>query len=351
MRQLGWTPFHLGPRFHLIFMTIHTGNRFNIQRCWLSFCMIAIFAGGRSVVADDPVGSDSTAESTVQRMTYDSPQTQRWKIGVVIQTRSPCTNAVATFPIPTNWPEQEVELVTQTVDPLLRNWSIRELPAGAKQVVVRAARLPAGTTAELTFEFEIRRSRILPTDITDDLVSPTRLPRTMKMFTGNSPMIDTSNGQIKKLHRELEANRSATDWDYIEQIYDHVRDHVEYVEGPIRRASDALKTGTGDCEDMTSLFIALCRNARIASRMVWVPGHCYPEFYLEDPDGNGFWFPCQVAGTRQFGRMDDYRPVLQKGDQFKLPESRTRVRYIAEFFRCDVRGKGKPKPTFIREQL
>ena len=102
---------------------------------------------------------------------------------------------------------------------------------------------------------------------------------------------------------------------------------------------------------MTSLFVALCRNARVPARMVWIPEHCYPEFYLEDADGNGHWFPCQAAGTRQFGRMDEYRPVLQKGDRFKVPEKRAPMRYVSEFFKCDKKGKGDPRPNFIREMI
>jgi hypothetical protein len=102
---------------------------------------------------------------------------------------------------------------------------------------------------------------------------------------------------------------------------------------------------------MTSLFVALCRNARIPARMVWIPDHCYPEFYLEDGEGKGHWFPCQAAGTRQFGRMDEYRPVLQKGDRFKVPEKRQPQRYVAEFFKCDRTVKRDPRPEFIREML
>ncbi len=119
----------------------------------------------------------------------------------------------------------------------------------------------------------------------------------------------------------------------------------------MKNASQALEDGTGDCEEMTSLFVALCRNLDIPARMVWIPDHCYPEFYLQDADGNGHWYPCQAAGTRQFGRMDETRPVLQKGDRFNVPEKKAPVRYVSEFFRCSRRGNGEPKPTFIRERL
>ena len=109
---------------------------------------------------------------------------------------------------------------------------------------------------------------------------------------------------------------------------------------PLRGAIAAIKDGTGDCEDMTSLFIALCRASNIPSRTVWVQGHCYPEFYLEDDKGEGHWFPCQAAGS-----------VLQKGDNFKpLNGKGERQRYLAEFLTGADSG-GKPRITPIRELL
>jgi hypothetical protein len=49
--------------------------------------------------------------------------------------------------------------------------------------------------------------------------------------------------------------------------------------------------------------------------------------------------------------MDEYRPVLQKGDRFKVPESRTPMRYVSEFFKCDKNGKSNPNPNFVRELI
>jgi hypothetical protein len=70
---------------------------------------------------------------------------------------------------------------------------------------------------------------------------------------------------------------------------------------------------------MTALFIAICRARGIPARAVWIPQHTYPEFYLEDGQGNGHWFPCQVAGPYEFGGMTEAFPILQKGDNFKIP--------------------------------
>jgi hypothetical protein len=249
------------------------------------------------------------------------------------------------------WPEQTVVVTGKTIDPAVSNWEVRDLPGGARQVVVHMARVPAGATVNAIFHFQIDRARIVGPDQTEDLVIPARPDRELRMFMGNSPFIDTSNSRIRNASREIAAMEAETDWQRVEQIYDYVREHVAYVEGSLKNASDALKDGQGDCEEMTSLFVALCRNARIPARMVWIPDHCYPEFYLEDAQGQGYWFPCQAAGTRQFGRMDEYRPVLQKGDRFKVPEKKVPVRYVSEFFRCDRKGKGDPRPSFVREQL
>jgi hypothetical protein len=312
---------------------------------------------GSSDPSDNPEVDAATGEKDAaetapsSRIAYDSPQAQFWLVGLVLKTPVTCANVLATFVVPMEWPEQQVVLTGQNVDPLVSHWEVRNLPGGARQVVVRMARVPAGATVNATFNFQIDRARILGPEQTDDLVIPTRPSRVLRMFLGNSPYIDASNSRIRNASRELAAMEAENDWQRVEQIYDYVRDHVEYVEGTLKNASVALRDGSGDCEEMTSLFVALCRNAKIPARMVWIPDHCYPEFYLEDAEGNGFWFPCQAAGTRQFGRMDEYRPVLQKGDRFKLPESKVPVRYVAEFFQCDRKGKSDPNPIFVREQI
>ena len=291
----------------------------------------------------------TASASTDARITYEAPKTQQWRVGLVLETSVTCTNVFATFPVPMNWPEQEVTVVSKNIDRRVRNWEVRDVAKGAKQVVLQIPRVLAGSTAEVTLNLSIERSRIMPPSQTDDLVIPKRIGRELRVYTGPSPYIDTSHPRIKAVTKELAADQPDQAWQRVEQIYDWVRDNVRYVEGDLKNASMALKDGKGDCEEMTSLVVALCRNAKVPARMVWVEGHCYPEFYLEDGDGKGYWFPCQAAGTRQFGRMDEYRPVIQKGDRFKVPEKRTPVRYVAEFFKCERKGNGKPRPKFIRK--
>jgi hypothetical protein len=300
------------------------------------------------------LGSDPSlplGQTFAQGLNYQEQPTTQWRIGLVLTTPVTCTNVVATFPIPTDWPEQTVTVRNQKIDSYITQWKVRELGGGTKQVLVQMARVPSGATAEITLEVDIQRSRILPPEDTSSLVIPRKVPRELKLYTGNSPFIDASHRSIRAAAKEIADMEAENDWRRVELAYDYVRDKVQYVEGDLMNASQALKEGKGDCEEMTSLFVAICRNLRIPARVVWIPHHCYPEFYLEDAAGNGTWFPCQAAGTRQFGRMDETRPVLQKGDRFKIPEKKAPVRYVSEFFRCDRQGNGTPNPTFIRERL
>jgi transglutaminase-like putative cysteine protease len=297
-------------------------------------------------------GEAATATDADWRLTYDNPQKQLWRIGLRLDTSGvACNDVHATFPIPMAWPEQAVRLVGQEIDSRVDRWSVRDLPGGARQVVLSMPRVAAGATPEVMFELEVTRSRILGPHSSDDLMVPARADAKLKIYLGTSPYIDSTDARIRSAARDLAGQGHANAWSHVEAIYDWVREKVEYVEGDIKNASQALRDGKGDCEELTSLFVAMCRASKIPARMVWIPDHCYPEFYLEDAEESGTWFPCQAAGTRQFGSMDEYRPVLQKGDRFKVPEKRQPVRYVAEFFQCVPAGRRQPRPIFVREVL
>ena len=93
-----------------------------------------------------------------------------------------------------------------------------------------------------------------------------------------------------------------------------------------RVACKQLDDGVGDCEELSSLFIAICRAAGVPARAVWIPGHTYPEFYLVDEQGEGHWYPCQIAGAgHDFGRMPESKPILQKGDRFRIVRGPVRL--------------------------
>ena len=281
-------------------------------------------------------------------------QAQRWKAGLVISAPSgPCMGIVGTAPVPGDWPEQMVKIVGEEITPGIRVTYGTVLDS-VKQMRIEIPYLPAGQEAQALVTFEVRRSSQLAPEDTDVYQVPEarRIERSVRPYLAPSPAIESNNNRIKSLAREVLAD-GPKGWRRVEAIYDWVRDNVEYDQslaaGEVRGAVAALTTKKGDCEDMSSLFIALCRADGIPARTVWIPEHCYPEFYLVDAEGKGHWFPCQVSGTRAFGEMPDHRPVLQKGDNFRRPENpRERVRYLSEYL--TAKG-GQPKVQFVREHL
>lgn len=273
-----------------------------------------------------------------------------WRAGMTVTAvGGACRGIVGYAPIPTDWPEQQVKIVEEDVSPTAR-LTYRTVQGSVKQMVVKIANLAAGREAKALVKLEITRYSQLPPDETDIYVLPNvkKLSRTMRIYLGPSPYIESRHPKIRALAKEVGADKEKA-WEKVEAIYDWAREKVEYRNGPLKGALAALRDGTGDCEEITSLFIALCRANNIPARTVWVPGHCYPEFYLEDDQGKGHWFPCQAAGARAFGGIPEHRPILQKGDNFRLPDDRRkRVRYLPERL-TGVPSAGKPRVKFVRE--
>lgn len=144
-----------------------------------------------------------------------------------------------------------------------------------------------------------------------------------------------------------------TDWQKVEAIYDYVQGRVKYEEGAQdKSALEALQQGKADCHGIAALFVAMCRTAEVPARMVWVDGHQYAEFYLEEAEGQGYWFPVQSAGSRSFGEMPVPKVILQKGDNFRVPERRReRLRYASDYTLLLAEPQFKPTVRYIREQL
>ncbi len=226
-------------------------------------------------------------------------QVTRWRVGVEVMASSgPCLGGTGYISVPGDWPEQEVSVVEEDVSPEIKiHYST--LAGGVKLMHVKLGRLSAGQKAKALVTFEVRRSTLLPPEETDEFVLPDvkKLPPELRLYLAPSPLIESRNPKIRELAKQVGADKKKA-WEKVEAIYDWVRAKVKYKNGAIKGALAALKDGTGDCEELTSLFIAICRAEDIPARTVWVPGHCYPEFYLCDGSGKGFWFPCQAAGTR-----------------------------------------------------
>jgi len=259
---------------------------------------------------------------------------------------------VATAPVPGDWPEQVVRVVKEDLSPGAR-LDFKMVAGSVKQMIVTFPHIPAGEEAKAIVTIEIRRSTILPPDHTDQykFADARKLLPGIKQYLAPSPFNECRHPKVIAQAKKI-APEEKKAWDKVEAVYDWTREHVKYENGPLRGALFALNEGRGDCEEITCLFIALCRALDIPARTVHVPDHCYPEFYLvEKVDGKkkGHWFPCQSAGSKAFGGIPETRPILEKGDNFPNPQNRREhCHYLPE----SVTGAGgKPIVKFIRQLL
>jgi hypothetical protein len=281
----------------------------------------------------------------------DKQLTQRWQVGAVIQAvGGPCWGLIGTVPVPTEWPEQQVRIVDEDVSQFASRVNYRDL-GSIRQMVFSIRQLPAGETANVLITFEVTKNSVLAPENPERLLIPRNAPRDLGVYLGASPQVEVRHPSIRSKVKEI-VNDEQTAWKQVEAIYDWVRDNVKYQNGRDKGAVAALRDGTGNKHDLASLFIALCRANKVPARTVWVPDHCYAEFYLMDQQGKGHWFPCQVAGTRDFGSMPDHRPILQKGENIKVPEKPEPQRFVAEFLTGrGGRGAGQPQVKFVRKLL
>src|SRR5205085_875690 len=85
--------------------------------------------------------------------------------------------------------------------------------------------------------------------------SSKKLPKAIRTYLGPSPMIESNNGKIKALAKDLakqSADKSA--WEQVETIYQWVRENLKHEDGKVQGAASALKTRTAEHEDLTALF-------------------------------------------------------------------------------------------------
>ncbi len=318
-------------------------------RKWIMACLewgvLALLAG--SAAAQAPSGNATLPD--LQPVPSANEATLEYEFGVTVQAGPlPCRGLVLALPVPMDWPEEQtVKILQKQIQGPLRRERFRTLQAGVRQWVLQLGSLRPGQQVQARLVVQVhRRQRPLP-EQPRRWKRPATPSRQLRQYLGKSPQIETTHPRIKRLSQEL-ALGTKSDWDLAQRYYDWVREKITYRQGPLKGALKALEDGSGDCEEMTSLFVALCRAAGIPARSVWVPGHSYAEFYLEDPQGQGRWFPCQLAGTRAFGTLWEPRPVLQKGDRFRVPELRKTVRYVSEYAYAT---RGRPQVQFFRRRL
>ncbi len=279
----------------------------------------------------------------------DQKLTSEIRIGVVVVAEMVCRGINATVPVPIELPEQRVKIVKEDITPSVKNVTYRGSAGLVRQMSVVIPTMPARDEARALITFEVTRTTLKPPSDTSIFVlaSAKKLKPDIKAFLTPSPYIETQNVAIRGWGKELFGAKD-TAWEKIEALYDGTRAKIEFRNGPLKGAAQSFKDGFGDKEELCSVFICACRQLDVPARMVWVEGHCYVEFYLEDGEGKGYWIPCNVAGEREFGGISDGRPILMKGDNFRTSEKPEPQRFVAPWL---TGSGGKPQVQFFRELI
>jgi len=296
--------------------------------------IIAVFivslAVGTAARADRDEKGDKPAADRGPKL--GEAETQKWQFGMIVTAiGGPVGRLTGTTTVPMKWPEQSLKLVSQDLSPGV---TISYKSYGtATQMIVSIPRVADGEDAHAILTVEVTRRTLLPPDETDLYVVPDAklLPPDFKQYLSPSPLIESSHARIKAIARQLGEGQTKA-WPHVRAIYDWVRKTIQYKkDSPLTGCLEAIDKGSGDCNQLTSTFIAICRASGIPARTVRIPGHCYPEFYLHDDQRHGHWFPAEASGTDAFGGILTHTPILQKGDAFRVsvPKIET-VRFLPE---------------------
>lgn len=219
--------------------------------------------------------------------------------------------------VPTEWPEQRVEIVEESAHNATGR--IEKVGPGAAMLIVRTNAVPPGGYAEALRRFRVRVEPVEPKVGRGDFPPDRRVERSLSAYLKPSPGIESDEPSIAALAAEL-GSESTHLWDFARAAFDWVHDEIEYREGDFTSAATAVRTRVGDCEEKASVFIALCRARGIPARTVWTPDHCWAEFHIVDGGGEGRWIPAHTSGARWFGAIRAPSVILQKGDNFRPPQ-------------------------------
>lgn len=284
----------------------------------------------------------------VETPTAQSGDGTTFETGFTLQVSGVAQGVTATFPVPTNWDDQQAELIQQDLYPSGASLRFVNLD-GTRQARVDIPRLPAGDTAKVLLRFRVSRQGVTPPEAPQQLTLPASkdLDRDQRKYLLPSPFVESRDAKITAAANSL-AKPGASPWEQVQAYYDFVHENVTYENGPMKGAVAALDEGRGDCEEMTTLFVALCRAGDVPARTVWVPGHCYPEFLTKTDDGTDRWVAVEMTGNWPFGQSPEKRPILQKGDNFRIPGSRTPQHYVKQELAIrDYKGTSPPVVTWL----
>ena len=145
---------------------------------------VTIFLG-----AGAPASAQFEADPSTGGPKLDKKLVQKIRIGIEVTAEGgPCRGLHGTVAVPTDWPEQKVELIEEKTSANVKKLHYRTLGPGAKQMVVEIAQLRAGEKASAIVVFEVARSSLLPPEDTSAFKIPTKVERELTPLSRLKPV-------------------------------------------------------------------------------------------------------------------------------------------------------------------
>ncbi len=277
---------------------------------------------------------------------YLEPRPYLLKVGVSMEGIGRATNITATTPVPVAYPEQKINGVEFKVDGC--EATVRQLAAGASQLIVSAAEIVKGQTITAVAEFNITLYKQFHGFVREQFPKQQSPPSDVKKAAlQDSPGIQTSAKSVRDLATKL-AGSTSHPWDAALAFARWIPENIRPQLGSYTSVATALETKHGDCEEMAGVFVALCRAVNIPARLVWVPNHAWAEFYLTDDQNRGHWIPAHTACYSWFGWTGAHELVLQKGDRLYVPEQHKQLRLMEDWMQWSGR---KPRTMYTAELI
>ncbi len=275
---------------------------------------------------------------------YLEPRPYTLEIGIELEGAGNASGVMAATPIPVKHPEQQID--DFKVETVGCEAAVRETAPGAGQLILSAATIAAKQVISAVVTYKLTLLKQYQGYQKEQFPAKQEPPSDVqKAALQDSPGIQTSAASVKKLAAEL-IDGVAHPWDRAKAFAEWVPRNIKPQIGPYTSVTAALETRRGDCEEMSAVFIALCRAVGIPARVVWVPNHNWSEFYLTDDKGQGHWIPVHTACYGWFGWTGAHELVLQKGDRVHVPEQHRSFRLLEDWLHC---GGKKPAARYIAE--
>lgn len=273
---------------------------------------------------------------------YLEPRTFDLSIEIHAQgQKGQATNFQAFTPTPVAFGEQEILDFRMEKEGCLAD--VQKLSDSSARLIVGASTIDPGQTISAKAIYRLKLSKSYFGYEKDQFPAKQKIPRlATKLFTGNSPGIQTHSPEVKEVLKSVAANL-AHPWEKAKKFHEWVFENIKGKPQAYTSVIQALRKKVGDCEERAGVFVALCRASGIPARLVWVPNHAWAEILLFDEKEKPHWVPVHTAAYSWFGWTGAHEVVIQKGDRIKIPEQKKHVRLIYDHYKCT--GK-RPKVFF-----